>query len=75
MKAEIQIFEVQYTAALGNLKPLNKLKVSVAGNLDAISNSRIITSRVIKEYQTYYKHSKPNIKIGALNESTTFQMS
>jgi integrase len=68
LKAEIQIFEVQHAAALGNLKPLDQLKVSVASDLDVISNSRITLSIVIKEYQTYYRNSKPNIKIGTLKD-------
>jgi integrase len=68
LKAEIQILEVKSAAAIGDLKPLNQLKESVTNDLDSISKGRVTLSKVINEYQSYYRNSKPNIKIGTMKD-------
>jgi len=68
LKAEIQILEVQHAAALGDVKPLRKLKESVDNDLNSISKNRITFSKVIDSYQDHYRESKTHVKIGTIKD-------
>lgn len=67
-KAEIKVLEVQKAASVGDLTPYENLKKTVEADVRDYSNRNILFSNVIDDYKVYYEKSKPNVKIGTIDD-------